>query len=185
MDGQRRRLEQAISSSSVEEAINATLDLQALFLILATRFSPYKRNVEDLRMRMKNKERWQRLVEILEKTIGENELEDLSRMGEHFAVLEVLPSMPFRDGEIQLPTKEEVKRAYIKQSKQYHMDKQYLPNRQQARISASVRQAMMPKVTGAFEFLQGDANREGFGNRIKGLFLDKLQGRATAPVPLD
>ena len=105
VDGQRRRLEQAISSSSVEEAINATLDLQALFLILATRFSPYKRNVEDLRMRMKNKERWQRLVEILEKTIGENELEDLSRMGEHFAVLEVLPSMPFRDGEIQLPRK--------------------------------------------------------------------------------
>eukprot|EP00435_Cladocopium_sp_Y103_P057810 s2157_g20.t1 len=178
-EGQRRRLEQAVSSSSVEEAINATLDLQALFLILATRFSPYKRNVEDLRMRMKNKERWQRLVEILEKTIGEFELEDLSRMGEHFAVLEVLPSMPFRDGEIQLPTKEEVKRAYIKQSKQYHMDKQYLPNRQQARISPSMRGWMMPKVTEANEFLQSDANREGFGNRIKGLFLDKLQGRAT------
>lgn len=179
VDGQKRRLEEAVSSSSVHEAISATLDLQALFLILAGRFAPYKRNVENLRMRLQNKQRWQRLVEILEGTVGKNELEDLTMKGEHFAVLDLLPSMLLRDGEIQLPSCQEVRQAYLKKSKQYHMDKQYVPNRQQARISPALRGWMMPKVTEANEFLQSDANREGFGNRIKGLFLDKLQGRAT------
>jgi DnaJ-class molecular chaperone len=82
--------------------------------------------------------------------------------------------MPHRDGEIQQPSSQDVKQAYHRKSKQYHMDKRYHPDRQQARLRTSVREKMMPKVTGAFEFLQGDANRQGFCNRIAGLF--RLEG---------
>jgi hypothetical protein len=170
VEEQKQRLEQALSNLLVEEAMDAKLDLQALSLILSTRFALYKRTMSELTLQEHPRRAWKRLVDIQESIIDE----DLGKQGEHFAVLEVFPSMPHRDGEIQLPSSQEVKQAYHRKSKQYHMDKRYHPDRQQARISTSVREKMMPKVTGAFEFLQGDANRQGFCNRIAGLF--RLEG---------
>ncbi|CAK9102159.1 VWFA domain-containing protein [Durusdinium trenchii] len=169
VEGQLKRLEQAVLSLSVGEAISACLDLQALCCILSTRFVLYKREVGDLRLR--GPESWKRLVDLQERIIDD----DLGKQGEHFAVLEVLPSMPLRDGEIHMPCSKQVKQAYKRKAMRYHSDKQYQSGAR-ARMSTSFAEQMMRKVNEAKEFLECDANCKGFGVRIQRLFVDKLGG---------
>lgn len=125
-----------MSSSAVGEAIKAKLDLQALSLVLATRFVFYKAVIESLPLKGAAKKSWKQLVEMQESIIDT----DLGSQGEHFAVLEVLPSMPVQDGEIQLPSRQDVKQAFRKKSKQFHTDKQYCQGRSQQRHSGHLRQ---------------------------------------------
>lgn len=153
VDAQKGKLAKALSSSSVGDVINATLDLQELSLVLATRFALYKSIPQD----SSAKESWDQLVEIQKSIIDE----DLSRDGEHFAVLEVPPSMSLRDREIHVPSSQEVEQAYDKKIKCHD--------------------SMKNKLNAAHEFLKSDAKRQGFSDRVVKLFFATLQGRVSLP----
>ena len=171
---QEQRLAQAVSSSSLVEAINAKLDLQALSLILATRFVLYKQTCPSL-LTKNDEEAWKQLQQLQEKFVDDR----LASHGLHFAIMEVFPSMPLRDGNTQMPSREEIRRAQAKKSRQYHPDKG-LSNvesdkRFRARYAPGEVDDMMKKVNEAKDWLEIDTNRIGFSTRIHGLFLDRLR----------
>ena len=172
---QQQRLAEAVSTSSLVEAINAKLDLQMLSLILATRFALYKQSGRVSHLIGKDEQVWKQLVRVEEEMIGH----EIGRDGVHFAILEVFPSMPVRDGSIHMPPKEEIGRAQAKKSLQYHPDKQQShadrDRRLRARLKPGEAADMMNKVNDAKSWLEIEANLGGFKNRIHGLFLDRLQ----------
>ena len=170
---QKQRLDRAVADSSLEEVINAKLDLQCLSLILATRFTFYKQTVPERPFRAS--EGLKELADLQEKITGQC----LGKDGEHFAILEVFPSMPVRDGSVQMPSFDQIKQVFKRKALQYHPDKQYRKvdsdRRLQARLQPQEAEEMMKKVQAAKEWLSCHDNRERFSAQIQNLFKDKLQ----------
>eukprot|EP00438_Fugacium_kawagutii_P014001 Skav204076 [mRNA] locus=scaffold3129:45846:49322:+ [translate_table: standard] len=171
VDGQNQRLDQAVSSLAVGEAMNARLDMQALSLVLATRFAFYKWTMADSHLTGSHRQSWERLVQLEESIISK----DLGDKGMHFAVLDVLPSFPVRNGEVRLPAYKSIKDAFRKKSIQFHPDKQHAPgmpqqgtsiNRERARINTALAERMMRKVTAANGFLNNQHNRQGLNRQF-------------------
>lgn len=172
LERQEGRLTQAVSSAALEEVINAKLDLHQLALILSTRFVLYRQAFASMPQR--DPQGWQLLVEVQERFIG-----GMGNDGEHFAILEVYPSMPLRDGSIHMPSQDLIRQARNRKAKQYHPDKQLRQGGDQKRFLARVQpkdaEEMAKKVNAAHEWLQSEANLGGFSARIQALFGEKLR----------
>ena len=173
VENQKQRLDGAVADSSLEEAINAKLDLQSLSLILATRFVFYKQTVPETPYRAR--EGLKELVDLQERITGQR----LGKDGEHFAILELFPSMPLRDGSVQMPSLDQIKQVYKRKALQYHPDKQYRKVDSDRRLRARFRRQevedMMKKVQAAKEWLECADNQQRFSTHIQSLFKEKLQ----------
>ena len=175
LEGQKMRLEQAVSQAEISHSLMAVLDLQALSLILVTRFVLYKQALANIILQERPKKSWKRLVDLQESMIDQQ----LCEQGQHFAVLEVFPSMLPRDSDIHLPSLEQITHAKRKKAKQYHSDRQYTPEGKRVRINQGMAEEMMRKITAASEFLEKEVNLRGFAARIQSLFPEKLLGLNT------
>ena len=165
------RLNKAISGFLVDEILKCVLDLQALALTFATKFVLYKQDVGHLRLKKTSKEGWMRLVELQESLTGG----ELPSKGVHFAILEVWPSLCF--GEVQIPSLEEIKKAFHLKAKQFHADKEQsrIDRRTRRSVSLAGEDTMMQKVNAAKEFLFEESNRHGFKGQLGSLFFVRLK----------
>ena len=168
-DRQITKLQQAISSVCIDEVLSTLKDLQALGLIFVTRFVLYKQDLEIRDMKKTTKQSLEKLVKFqATKFNGE-----LASTGVHFALLDVLPSVSLDD--IQMPSEEEIKRAFNREAKRYHEDKSRQFD-QQKRRSVSLLQAkeVMPKLIEARDFLLDQRNCSSFRSQLRNLFINAI-----------
>ena len=165
LEGQAMRLKQAVGTLFLDDAMRAILDIQSLSLLLATKFVLYKQDLPEERC-----ESWRRLVDVQEFFCGQ-----LGSKGMHFAVLDVLPLMSY--GDVQMPSQDDLKRAFHAKAKKFHADKQHCHAdwRKHGWAHLQRPENMMKKVNAAREFLSEESNCRGFGEQLASLFWDKLR----------